>query len=39
MSPRLTALVIGNATFPCASKLKNPGNDADDVAVKPAARG
>jgi uncharacterized caspase-like protein len=34
MSRRLTALVIGNAAYEGSSKLKNPGNDADDVAAK-----
>jgi uncharacterized caspase-like protein len=34
MSRRLTALVIGNAGYEGSSKLKNPGNDADDVAAK-----
>lgn len=34
MSRRLTALVIGNAAYEGSSKLKNPGNDADDVASK-----
>lgn len=30
--PRLNALVIGNATYDHARKLKNPTNDADDIA-------
>ena len=34
MSRHLTALVIGNAAYKGSSKLKNPGNDADDVAAK-----
>lgn len=34
MNRRLTALVIGNAAYAGNSKLKNPGNDADDVASK-----
>ena len=34
MSRHLTALVIGNAAYEGSSKLKNPGNDADDVAAK-----
>jgi uncharacterized caspase-like protein len=39
MSRRLTALVIGNADYEGSSKLKNPGNDADDVAAKLEACG
>lgn len=39
MSRLLTALVIGNAAYEGSSKLKNPGNDADDVAVKLEASG
>ena len=39
MSRRLTALVIGNAAYEGSSKLKNSGNDADDVAAKLAACG
>ncbi len=31
---RLTALVIGNAEYEEASELKNPVNDAEDVAKK-----
>lgn len=34
MSRRLTALVIGNAEYAAAGKLKNPGNDATDIAKK-----
>lgn len=34
MSRRLTALVIGNADYADAGKLKNPGNDATDIAAK-----
>ena len=34
MSRHLTALVIGNAAYDGSSKLRNPGNDADDVAAK-----
>lgn len=34
MSRRLTALVIGNADYVDAGKLKNPGNDATDIAAK-----
>ena len=34
MSRRLTALVIGNAAYPGPSKLKNPRNDADDIATQ-----
>jgi hypothetical protein len=30
--PRLNALVIGNADYDHGSKLKNPTNDADDIA-------
>lgn len=30
--PRLNALVIGNATYDHGGKLKNPTNDADDIA-------
>lgn len=33
MSRHLTALVIGNAAYEGSSKLKNAGNDADDVAA------
>ena len=33
MSRRLTALVIGSAAGEGSSKRKNPGNNADDVAV------
>ncbi|WP_332459796.1 caspase family protein [Croceicoccus marinus] len=32
MSRSLSALVIGNAKYAHASKLKNPGHDAEDVA-------
>ena len=39
MSRRLTALVIGNAAYDGSSALKNPGNDADDVAAKLEASG
>ena len=39
MSRRLTALVIGNAAYPGPSKLKNPRNDADDIATKLEACG
>jgi uncharacterized caspase-like protein len=31
---RLTAIVIGNADYEDASTLKNPVNDAEDVAKK-----
>lgn len=34
MSRRLTALVIGNADYADAGKLKNPGNDATDISAK-----
>ena len=34
MSRALIALVIGNATYDKAGKLKNPGNDANDIADK-----
>lgn len=34
MSRRLTALVIGNSDYPGANKLKNPANDAEDVAAQ-----
>ncbi len=34
MSRRLTALVIGNANYVNARKLKNPRNDATDIAAK-----
>lgn len=34
MSRRLTALVIGNADYADAGKLKNPGNDANDISAK-----
>jgi len=34
MSRRLTALVIGNGAYEEASKLKNPENDADDMAAQ-----
>ena len=33
MSRRLTALVIGNAAYEGSSKLKSPGNGADDLAA------
>lgn len=39
MSRRLTALVIGNANYVDAGKLKNPGNDATDIATKLSACG
>lgn len=34
MSRRLNALVIGNAAYEAADELKNPVNDAQDVAAK-----
>ncbi|KWT70128.1 MULTISPECIES: caspase family protein [unclassified Variovorax] len=34
MSRRLTALVIGNADYADAGKLKNPGHDATDISAK-----
>jgi hypothetical protein len=34
MNRRLTALVIGNAAYTNAGKLKNPTNDAEDVAAR-----
>lgn len=34
MSRRLTALVIGNADYVDAGKLKNPKNDATDISAK-----
>lgn len=34
MTRRLTALVIGNADYTDAGKLKNPGNDATDISAK-----
>ena len=34
MGRRLTARVIGNAAYKGGSALKNPGNDADEVAAK-----
>lgn len=34
MSRRLTALVIGNADYADAGKLKNAGNDATDISAK-----
>lgn len=34
MSRRLTALVVGNENYADAGKLKNPGNDATDIAAK-----
>ncbi len=39
MSRRLTALVIGNAAYEHAGELKNPTNDAEDIAAKLAACG
>ena len=39
MTKHATALVIGNAAYTQAGQLKNPTNDADDVAAKLAARG
>ncbi len=39
MSRRLTALVIGNADYVDAGELKNPVNDAADIAAKLAACG
>jgi hypothetical protein len=38
MNRLLTALVIGNAAYRDAGKLKNPSNDADDIADDIAAR-
>lgn len=37
MARKLTALVIGNAAYPGAAKLKNPANDANDVSAAIAA--
>lgn len=34
MTRRLTALVIGNAKYKHVQKLKNPANDAADIALK-----
>jgi len=39
MSRRLTALVIGNATYEHAGVLTNPTNDAEDIAAKLTACG
>ncbi|UCU99626.1 caspase family protein [Acidovorax radicis] len=39
MSRRLTALVIGNADYADAGKLKNPVNDAGDISAKLAECG
>lgn len=34
MKRRLTALVIGNAAYPGLGALKNPANDANDIASR-----
>ena len=39
MTRPLSALVIGNAKYLEAGNLKNPANDADDIAAKLEARG
>lgn len=39
MRRKLAALVIGNADYEHASKLKNPVNDADDITTKLLASG
>ncbi len=39
MSRQLIALVIGNADYENATKLKNPVNDANDITTKLLASG
>ena len=39
MSRRLSALVIGNAAYETVAELKNPANDAEDVAEQLEASG
>jgi len=39
MNRRLTALVIGNAAYTDAGPIKNPTNDAKDVAARLEACG
>lgn len=39
MSRKLAALVIGNADYENATKLKNPVNDAGDITTKLLASG
>lgn len=39
MSRRLSALVIGNAAYETVAELKNPANDAEDVAAQLEASG
>ena|ERR1035437_6304638 len=34
MNRRLVALVIGNAAYASAGKLKNPTHDADDISAR-----